>query len=420
MGRRSFISVSSINRLASTYRANQRRQYRQNLIDNLDNESNKLPIKYKLCSVDFDETTRIANIIFESSQNYRTIVRYVTQDYVRYPVYSDWKCKKKLIKKKIKLTNDVLENLNEYNEQLVKDFAQEIIDALNNENLIPSWFKRNKISDYYNSQIEYLKSKKKDISHSHDVQKQENIYKINSLNDKTKHNEEYIDKINTKLNRINKKIDTINNSKYQIIFSIITFSICSRKRRNSRLIIKKEKLINEIKTIEDNQSEIDKQISILKENIASTDKQYNLNIEEIQNKIKCIEEKCNYEISLIEPLLTNIENESEFIPLKQFKGLKYEKIMGCYIIKNNEKYKCYVGQSKDVFRRLNQHFKGTKPQNIIFAEDYYTSSYKNKDEIFDIRIVKCKTKDELDLVEKELIELYDSFNNGYNGTNGNS
>ncbi|RIA80580.1 hypothetical protein C1645_745140 [Glomus cerebriforme] len=56
--------------------------------------------------------------------------------------------------------------------------------------------------------------------------------------------------------------------------------------------------------------------------------------------------------------------------------------------------KHYVGQSKDIGKRLNQHFSN--------GEVYF-----------------CQTKDELDGLEKQKIEEYNSFDGGYNGTGGN-
>lgn len=100
-------------------------------------------------------------------------------------------------------------------------------------------------------------------------------------------------------------------------------------------------------------------------------------------------------------------------------GLQYEKITGCYVIHNTENDKYYVGQSKDVMKRLKQHFKGTVPQNTIFAEDYYTSTKPDKENIFEVKIIRCSTKDELDRMEKQLISDYDSWNTGYNRTSGN-
>lgn len=100
--------------------------------------------------------------------------------------------------------------------------------------------------------------------------------------------------------------------------------------------------------------------------------------------------------------------------------MEYQKIIGCYIIRNKENKKCYVGQSKDVLKRIRQHFKGTIPNNVIFAEDYYCALSEIRDNLFEIKIIPCETKDELDRTEKQLIEDYDAFNNGYNGTSGNT
>ena len=137
--------------------------------------------------------------------------------------------------------------------------------------------------------------------------------------------------------------------------------------------------------------------------------------------IKEEKEKFKQEVDKVRPLpVTYYESDAFFTSLKAFAGFKYEKIIGCYIIRNRENGKCYVGQSKDVLRRLQQHFKGTEPTNIIFAEDYYTSSYSNKEDLFEVRIVRCKTKDELDETEKSLIEEYDAWTSGYNRTSGNS
>lgn len=39
--------------------------------------------------------------------------------------------------------------------------------------------------------------------------------------------------------------------------------------------------------------------------------------------------------------------------------------------------------------------------------------------MFEIKIIELETKDAMDEREKELILQYDSFNSGYNRTNGN-
>lgn len=70
-------------------------------------------------------------------------------------------------------------------------------------------------------------------------------------------------------------------------------------------------------------------------------------------------------------------------------------------------------------KRIKQHFHGLEPANIIFAEDYYLTEPKDRADLFEIKILRCETKDELDTMERDLIEIYDAYSNGYNGTSGN-
>ena len=57
---------------------------------------------------------------------------------------------------------------------------------------------------------------------------------------------------------------------------------------------------------------------------------------------------------------------------------------------------------------------------MIFAEDYYMTPQNERDNLFEVRIIRCQTKDELDRTEKQLIFDYEAFTKGYNGTNGNT
>lgn len=88
---------------------------------------------------------------------------------------------------------------------------------------------------------------------------------------------------------------------------------------------------------------------------------------------------------------------------------------GVYIIWNKTLDKYYVGQSKNLFKRIfTQHFNKGDVKNIIFAKDWY-----NNDE-FKFKYEFVETKDELDQLEKYYIEYYNTFINGYNGTGGNA
>lgn len=95
---------------------------------------------YSLDNVDFNLTTRITRLEFTRKQKYRTIVKYVTRDYVKYPVYSEWKTRTKKIKKTIKLSNLELENLEHNDDSLIAWFAYEIVSKLPSEELLPSWY----------------------------------------------------------------------------------------------------------------------------------------------------------------------------------------------------------------------------------------------------------------------------------------
>ncbi len=122
----------------------------------------------------------------------------------------------------------------------------------------------------------------------------------------------------------------------------------------------------------------------------------------------------------VQPLQCELQEDKAFTLLKKVCGFEYQKIIGCYVIHNRENDKYYVGQSKDIIKRLKQHFKGTIPNNVIFAEDYYSTPVEKREDLFEVKIIPCQTKDELDRTEKKLIEDYNSYLTGYNGTNGNS
>lgn len=92
-------------------------------------EKEKYPTM-QLLSCNFSIETRIARLEFRQLQEYRTIERYVTSNYVKTPIYSYWKIKEKLIRKSIKLTNAELENLQQSSDALIAIFAYQIVSAL--------------------------------------------------------------------------------------------------------------------------------------------------------------------------------------------------------------------------------------------------------------------------------------------------
>ena len=315
--------------------------------------------QFVIKNIDFNPNNRVTKIEILGTKKYRTIERYVTRNYVRYPVYSGWKIKERIIKKTLKLTNRQLEELEYYNDELIVSLAKDIISCLP-EKLHPKWYNLY----YLNKAFEY-----------------EN----NSIN------KVYL--------TINKKFDNIH----------------SRFENDKRLL---EKVYS--KQNSDNADENLREIEEFYKSLPTISKRYRYICDKItKQKKEYVSRIYNQERSKVHVLSDEIELD-EFIPLVDLAGYEKEKIIGCYVIRNVELNKYYVGQSKDVLKRVTQqHFKGTEPKNIIFAKDYYNSKI-NKDRLFEVKIIPLDTKDELDAMEKELIEEYDSFNNGYNGTAGNT
>lgn len=115
-------------------------------------------------------------------------------------------------------------------------------------------------------------------------------------------------------------------------------------------------------------------------------------------------------------------NLSRFVTLEKaitvkefFEVYKKKKndFVGCYVIHNTDKDLYYVGQSKRVLFRLNQHFTGHGNGDV-----YADYKYKNK---FEIRVAVLSTSgySNIDLLERELIEKYNAYEKGYNRNAGN-
>ena len=420
--RKSLISLSTIDRLISSARSRAKEEARINLIKTQSTNMKELPLTYSLIQVDFSMETRVAKLVFQQSQQYRTIVRYVTQNYVRYPVYSEWKTKTKIIKKSIRLTNQTLETLNLNEDPLVRKFSKDIVTALNANELMPSWFIKEFLDDEFAAKNKELDKQLNDYFREKDNEIDYCKRKITNNDNLIKRIEPLLNEQTAKSLILTQKIDKARIAKRSIFLYIITLGFykyyCSMQRRSNlerRLLKIKESIFDleqRIKWFEDNNDKYNNAINEYNEN--KLQKEYE--IKELKAKEQI---KYNEKLNAIRPLDCHIRADKSFKPLKDIIGYEYQKIIGCYIIHNKENDKYYVGQSKDIMKRIKQHFKGTVPNNIIFAEDYYSSALSDKSELFEIKIIPCKTKDELDSTEKNLISLYDSWNTGYNGTSGN-
>lgn len=90
-----------------------------------------------------------------------------------------------------------------------------------------------------------------------------------------------------------------------------------------------------------------------------------------------------------------------------------EAISGVYLIKNTSNGMTYVGQSKDVERRIRQHFHDKRnPKQFI---DYAIRAGK-KD--FQWEILEACPIEDLDYLEEYYIYYFDSINKGYNRSYG--
>lgn len=420
---RSYFSVSNINRMVSAYSAHCKQQERDNLIASQTGITTKFAPAYELVSVEFNKETRVTRIVIEQTQCYRTIERYVTRNYEKYPIYSDVKRRTKRINKTIKLTNDALESLDCHEDALIREFAIEIVNAINDENLYPSWFIIWSLRNDCRGKVKDLQAKNEEF-------RQRNVGEIAKTNEKIKMRKEDIavqDDILAKLikrrDKLKDKIFSISERDKSLLRAILTLGIYaylvsdSRKKRiESKLVVQEETIEQENAKKEEMQAALQQCVAIVKQK----ENDIKQNASDTAKAIKEVTAKCEENVRKVLPLPSMVATRDDsFLLLKNWAGYEYRKIVGCYVIRNREKDKYYVGQSKDVMKRIRQHFKGTVPANVIFAEDYYTSTFTNKEDLFEVKIIPCETKDELDNTERDLIKKYDSFQSGYNGTGGN-
>ena len=324
--------------------------------------------------------------------------------------------------KSIKLTNQVLEDLNTHEDILIRHFAESIIIQLNNEELFPSWFIKLYLQkeldatlDAHYSEFKLLKQQQNDLII-------EQTRKIAAYKREIHEQTTLLQTLKAKQEKLSASLKKIQQAKPTILKSILSLGIYLYFVSQKRLL----RIETKLEKINDNLLIAKNQLNTLQGHISDSQQainSYNATItEQLQFFNAYKEERLNeysWKLSQVQPLSIYIDKDDSFIPLRTISGYDYQVIIGVYIIHNIEKHKYYVGQSKDIMKRIKQHFNGTVPKNPIFAEDYYTSTMENKEHLFEIKIIPCKTKDELDRLEKSLIAEYDSWNNGYNNTSGN-
>lgn len=326
-------------------------------------------------------------------------IKYTTVNYVKHPV--EWKqsTRSAVIFKKAKTIN--LERFCEVelnNYDIPVEFKLEILDRLD---YMPSWrlkeidiqHKQKEIFNLSNSKLNFI-----DI-------------KSELANVATKFNNDIrlleSEKSKLKIEKAS-RISFI----FRIIFTLLTFGLSWLGYVGSKkLIINKQKYFDLHTKIIDLNNERDNTLIDLKKEYEKRNLEIQHNNLRIDNNIRNIEN----EIEQIDGTDYSHTCIDDFIDLRK-KLLTVTKFQskGVYIIWNKTKDKYYVGQSKDVYKRLfTQHFSNADVKNILFAKDWYAN-----DEFY-YKLIELDTKDELDLTEKEYIDRYDSFRNGYNNTGGN-
>lgn len=327
-------------------------------------------------------------------------VRYTTINYQRHPV--EWKesVRSAIVFKYHKYINverfcEVeLKNLNI--DLVFKDMIMKKLD------FIPGWRKKELDLANKNKNLKDLQKKLiSSVNLDEELDPIKNKYKQQIYTIETKR-----DSIKTKPTTKKSKIIRSIFSPFTLGLSWVGFVSKNRAKKNK---CKVQELNENIKKTEQNREEaiknktadVKKRNKIIKEKNQATQKSINA----VEKQIKEINEK-DYSLDLGEDGFINLRKKLPSITKFNTKGV--------YVIWNKTKNRYYVGQSKDVYKRLfTQHFNNNGVKNIIFARDWF-----NEDEFF-YKIFPLETKDELDNKEKELIEKYDSFRNGYNGTGGN-
>ena len=337
--------------------------------------------KIRMTDCSFDKRTNKLFFVIKQFTYTPKIVRYVTRNYVRYPIYEGYSERVKLIRKFDKVINpmrfvskDILEL------DLEKHFILSIIEKIS---IIPEWRKKEIELEKILGSIDDTKRRKR----NYHIEKKIYLFK------KTNFNEEP------------------SNFWLRLFFAPFTFGL-SFYRYNSKKQASLNKEINkENKEWNANHKiEIDQKNSLLLKEIKSFNKEMD---DILSSKWNLYWKVKNKEIKLYE------EDEDGWRDLKyssnfSFSYLNDEK--GVYIIWNKTKDKHYVGQAKSVGKRLNDHFPndgGVRHRNPELVKDWCFNDY------FLYKFYPCQTKDELDALEKLKIEEYNAFGKGYNKTGGN-
>jgi hypothetical protein len=339
----------------------------------------KIIKKIRMTDCSFDKGTNKLFFVIKLYQWIPKITRYVQEDYVRTPIYEGYSERIKVIKKFDKVINPVkFVNEDILKLDLEKCFILSIIERIS---IIPEWRKKEiKLEEISN----LINATKQRIRNYHN-EKKSYSFKKTSFNEKP------------------------SNFWLRLIFAFFTFgfSFVNFNSKKNALINKKINKENK-KWNASHKIKIDQENFSLSKEIALFNKKMNDIISFNWNLYRETKNKeINYWYREADGGWRELKHSSNF----SFSYLNDKK--GVYVIWNKTKNKHYVGQSKNMGKRLNQHFLNGEVRNILFAKDWYFGDY------FCYKFYLCQTKDELDSLEKQKIDEFFAFDKGYNSTNGN-
>lgn len=362
--------------------------------------------KYRLLSVEYITSTGRIKIYIQKEETYQTIERYYQRNYIKYPVYSAPKTKYVKETYSMHLAGNVLENFRSHSpNDIVSALADRILGSLDIPNLYPSWL----VKKWLHFEMEVAENYREG-----ETKRVKNIYES-----KESRLLEELQEISKPFNKLHKKC-----SKFIVLIEIINREICElealknksektkrRKRKALKLSAKAEQYQIEYR-------EILKKYDVINNKLSNVIAEKEDKLSEIRKEYEQSKRKIDILLQKVVKV-SGVQVSGEFFPIKLLSTRKPQKIKGCYVIRNTKNLKCYVGQSEDVLKRLRQHFHGTVPNNTIFAEDYYTTTEKDREDLFEYMILPLPKGTSLNSYEKELIEYYQAYTNGYNRTAGN-
>lgn len=95
-----------------------------------------------------------------------------------------------------------------------------------------------------------------------------------------------------------------------------------------------------------------------------------------------------------------------------------ENVCGIYKITNIKNQMCYIGQAKDMWKRLNEHLKKGLGIDTPQGNKLYQAMLEDGIDSFTFELLEECSEEELNSKERYYIELYNSIDYGYNSQSG--